>query len=165
MLFSADIDMDFWHDVYNQRSKCLWWWFTHAMLLFTVIYCHTHSSVIIHCDSLIQSLSTLILCHYPLSFINSMSLSTVILLNLRKWTNIRGWHSKFKRCVETPLAIEVVKDRGGDGDVKDNGDWWKVPEARIIKKTSGQLQRAWCHSHYSCARARAAWADPSSCLA
>jgi len=47
-----------------------------------------------------------------------------------------------------------MKDRGGDGDVKDNGVWWKVPEARIIKKTSGQLQRAWCHSHYSCARAR-----------
>jgi len=65
---------------------------------------------------------------------------------LRELTNIRGGHSKFKRCVETPLAIkvkEVVKDRGGDGDVKDNSDWWKVTEARIIKKTSGQLQRAW----------------------
>jgi len=37
----------------------------------------------------------------------------------------------------------VVRDRGGDGNVKDNRDWWKVTEARIIKKTSGQLQRAW----------------------
>jgi len=69
----------------------------------------------------------------------------VIMLNLRKLANIRGWHSKFKRCVETPLAIEVeavVRNRGGDGHVKDNSDWWKVTEARIIKKTSGQLQRA-----------------------
>jgi len=32
----------------------------------------------------------------------------------------------------------VVKYRGGDGDVKDNSDWWKVTEARIIKRTSGQ---------------------------
>jgi len=27
----------------------------------------------------------------------------------------------------------VVRDRGGDGDVKENSDWWKVTEARIIK--------------------------------
>jgi len=38
---------------------------------------------------------------------------------------------------------EVVRDRGADGDVKDNSDWWKVTESRIIKKTSGQLWRAW----------------------
>jgi len=76
------------------------------------------------------------------------------MLNLKELTNIRGLHSKFKRCVETPLAIEEVKDRGGDGDVKDNCDWWKEIEARIIKKTSSQLRRAWCHRHCSCVRAR-----------
>jgi len=49
----------------------------------------------------------------------------------------------------------VVRDRGGDSDVKDNSDWWKVTEARMIKKTSGQLQREWYHSYLSCGRARA----------
>jgi len=48
-----------------------------------------------------------------------------------------------------------VKDRGGDGriEVKDNCDWWKVIEARIIKKTSSQLRRTRCLSHCSCVRA------------
>jgi len=28
----------------------------------------------------------------------------------------------------------VVRDRGVDGDRKGNGDWWKVTEARIIRR-------------------------------
>jgi len=47
-----------------------------------------------------------------------------------------------------------VRNKGRDGDVKDNGDWWKV-EARIIKKTSSQLRRARLHGHCSCGGARA----------
>jgi len=40
---------------------------------------------------------------------------------------------------------KVVRDRGGDGDGKDNIDWWKVAEARIIRRLQASYS-AWYHS-------------------